>query len=53
MSKKSIILLTKAEVQSGLNRQRSAEGLIQQLPATHDGRNTWLLNYGVSNESKK
>lgn len=41
------ICLTGAETQSGLNRQRNAEGLIEQLPEDHDGRNTWLLNYGV------
>lgn len=40
------IALTPAEVQSGLDRVRFAEGLIRQLPADHDGRNTWLLNYG-------
>lgn len=50
--KKRVIILTKAEVQSGLDRQRYAEGLIRQLPDTHEGRNTWLLNYGVSNEAK-
>jgi hypothetical protein len=26
---------------------RWAEGLIRQLPANHDGRNSWLLNYGT------
>lgn len=40
------IQLTPFEVQSGLDRVRFAEGLIRQLPADHDGRNTWLLNYG-------
>lgn len=25
---------------------RWAEGLIRQLPATHEGRNSWLLNHG-------
>jgi hypothetical protein len=25
---------------------RWAEGLIRQLPADHEGRNSWLLNYG-------
>lgn len=45
------ITLTKAEMQSGLNRQRAAEGLILQLPAAHDGRNTWLLNYGIGEEA--
>lgn len=47
------ITLTPAELQSGLDRQRWAEGLIQQLPSNHDGRNSWLLNYGVSDEAKK
>lgn len=27
---------------------RWAEGLIRQLPVDHDGRNSWLLNYGSS-----
>lgn len=40
------IQLTPAEVQSGLDRVRWAEGLIKQLPEDHDGRNSWLLNYG-------
>jgi hypothetical protein len=47
----SVIRLTKAEAQSGLNRLRFAEGLILQLPADHDGRNTWLLNYGTGPEA--
>lgn len=47
------ILVTKHEIQSGLNRQRFAELLILQLPKDHDGRNTWLLNYGVSEEAEK
>lgn len=46
------IKLTGAEIQSGSNRQRWAEGLIRQLPATHDGRNSWLLNYGVGDEAQ-
>lgn len=45
------IELTPAERQSGLSRVKWAEGLIQQLPSTHDGRNSWLLNYGVSPEA--
>lgn len=40
------IKLTPHEVQSGLDRVRYAELLIRQLPEHHDGRNTWLLNYG-------
>jgi hypothetical protein len=45
------IALTPHELQSGLDRQRHAELLILQLPADHDGRNTWLLNYGVGREA--
>jgi len=33
-------LITSAEI------LRYAELLITQLPKTHDGRNTWLMNYG-------
>lgn len=40
------IQLTKAEIQSGFDRVRWAEELIRQLPEDHDGRNSWLLNYG-------
>ena len=52
MMQPKIILLNKAEVQSGLDRQRSAELLITQLPKDHDGRNTWLLNYGIGKEAQ-
>lgn len=45
--------LTPHELQSGLDRIRYAEGLIRQLPENHDGRNTWLLNYGQSDEAKE
>lgn len=40
------IELSPEEIQSGLDRVRWAEGLILQLPEDHDGRNSWLLNYG-------
>ena len=43
---KKVIKLSKHEIQSGLTRVGNAEGLILQLPKDHDGRNTWLLNYG-------
>ena len=49
--KKTKITLTKAEVCSGMNRVGWAELLIIQLPKNHDGRNSWLLNYGVSVEA--
>ena len=42
---------TPFEKQSGYDRIRQAEGLVRQLPVDHDGRNTWLLNYGVSDEA--
>ena len=44
--------LTKHEKQSGLDRVRFAENLIKQLPQDHDGRNTWLLNYGFGAEAQ-
>lgn len=44
---KNSISLTTAEVQSGFTRVKWAEGLIKQLPDTHEGRNSWLLNYGT------
>ena len=43
--------LTSHEVQSGADRVRNAEELILQLPKDHDGRNTWLMNYGVGDEA--
>lgn len=39
--------LTPAEVQSGYDRLQHATGLILQLPRSHDGRNTWLMNYAT------
>jgi hypothetical protein len=36
-----------------LNRQRWAEGLILQLPNNHDGRNSWLLNFGKGEEAER
>jgi hypothetical protein len=47
------IKLSNSEIQSGWNRVTFAEGLISQLPKNHDGRNTWLLNYGVGKESRE
>lgn len=45
----------KAEANSAkLSKEREAirwaEGLINQLPANHDGRNSWLLNFGTEIE---
>ncbi len=45
------IKLSKSEIQSQHDRVKWAEGLILQLPETHEGRNSWLLNYGKSAES--
>lgn len=50
--KHTSIQLTKAEIQSGLDRVKWAEALIRQLPEDHDGRNSWLLNYGSSEEDE-
>ena len=50
---KKKIKLTGHELQSNTNRQKHAEGLISQLPKDHDGRNTWLLNYGTGDEAVK
>jgi hypothetical protein len=44
--KPKVIELTLAEIQSGHTRIGWAEDLIRQLPETHEGRNSWLLNYG-------
>lgn len=46
------IILSAAEIQSNHNRVKWAEGLILQLPADHDGRNSWLLNYGTGPEAQ-
>ncbi|AFM54783.1 hypothetical protein B620_gp05 [Croceibacter phage P2559S] len=47
-----VIKLSTYEIQSGLNRVKAAENLIKQLPAEHEGRNTWLLNYSTSGSSQ-
>jgi hypothetical protein len=47
------IKLSKKEIKSGNSRIDWAEGLILQLPETHEGRNSWLINYGRKDESKK
>lgn len=47
MLKNTYIKLSDHEIQSGSSRVKWAEGLIEQLPATHEGRNSWLLNYGI------
>jgi hypothetical protein len=46
-----VIVLNNVEQRSKLTRVLSAEHLIQQLPKEHQGRNSWLLNYGVEEES--
>lgn len=47
----TVIQMTTAEVQSNSDRVKQAENLILQLPETHEGRNTWLLNYGRSEKA--
>jgi hypothetical protein len=44
------ICLTEAEIQSGFTRVQWAEALIKQIPKHHEGRNSWLLNYGRGQE---
>ena len=50
-SSDEVIKPSVAEIQSGLTRVRAAENLVPQLPSGHDGRNTWLLNYGIGFQS--
>lgn len=47
------IKLNDAEIRGNYSRVKFAENLILQLPTDHDGRNTWLLNYGKSKVAKK
>lgn len=42
---------TQAEEQSAFSRLNWAENLILQLPKNHDGRNSWLMNYGIGTEA--
>lgn len=49
---KKKIKLNRAEIESGLNRVVSAEQLILKLPPESEGRNSWLLNFGVGDEAK-
>ena len=44
--------LTEAEAISGFDRVLWAESLIVQLPQTHKGRNSWLLNFGRGEEAE-
>lgn len=53
MTGQTHIKLTPAEIQGGMSRQKWAEGLIEQLPVGHDGRNSWLMNFGVGEEATK
>lgn len=50
--KVAAIPLAPYEMQSNHSRVNWAEGLIRQLPENHDGRNSWLLNYGNSPRPK-
>lgn len=50
---KESIQLTPAEIQSGVDRVQWAKGLIEQLPTDHDGRNSWLMNYGNNADNKE
>jgi hypothetical protein len=48
---KKYIKLNAAEIKSKHDRVKEAESLILQLPQEHNGRNSWLLNYGISKEA--
>ena len=48
---KKTIKLSESEIESGVDRVVRAETLILQLPETHNGRNTWLMNYGKGTEA--
>lgn len=52
-SNKDLIKLNGAEIQSKHNRVAWAEELILQLPKDHEGRNSWLINYGHSDEASE
>lgn len=43
----NVINLTQGETGANLNRVRWAQALIEQLAPRHDGRDSWLLSYGV------
>jgi len=47
----NVICLSEVEIIANYNRVQWAEGLILQLPATHEGRNGWLMNYGIKVEA--
>lgn len=47
------IPLTAEEIASGYDRVKWAEGLILLLSPEHEGRNSWLINYGVSEEAER
>ena len=50
---KKIIKLNTAELQNRSSRVVWAEGLILQLPKEHEGRCSWLLNYGIREEAQE
>lgn len=51
MTDPKVIHLSQSEIDSQFDRQRNAELVILQLPEHHDGRNTWLMNYGFGEEA--
>lgn len=44
-------LYAHAQAAAKVEALKWAQGLIEQLPANHDGRNSWLVNHGVGDES--
>jgi hypothetical protein len=47
MPRATSLPLDDPEIKSGFDRLRWAENLIRHLPVQHDGRNSWLINYGT------
>lgn len=47
-----LAVMTEAEFSASVDRLDLAEALIVQFPNTHDGRNSWLMNYGLGEEAQ-
>lgn len=52
LENQKVIKLSLAETESNFNRVNFAEKIILQLPIEHEGRNTWLLNFGKTEEAE-
>ena len=47
------IRLTNIEAETNYTRVHWAEMLMEQLPDDHNGRNSWLINYGRGQEANR